>query len=215
LGSTVANDNCPGTVTVTSNFNPGSVFNVPTAFQGPFMYTITYTATDQENNVATYSFVITVTGNCIPAVDLSVQAPPFALDPIGDFTLPITKDGVITVKNNGLNASHELAPLGNVKVLVGVPSSTVFTTVGSITPENDDWDITEYPSSPAGVKMYLFTLKPTLSIPPTESKTIRVRITPVGYIGQKGVISAQLYNGSGGDVSPSNNYTQGSFQIAN
>lgn len=205
----VANDNCPGTVTVTSNFNPGAVFVVPS------VNTITYTATDAAGITATYSFMITVTGNCIPAVDLSVQSPAFALDPVGDFTLPVVKDGVITVKNNGVNASHELAPLGNIKVLVGVPSSTVFTTVGALTPENDDWIVTEYPSSPPGVKMYLFTLKPTLSIAPAASKSIRVRITPVGYIGQKGVITAQLYNGSGGDISPNNNYTQGSFQIAN
>jgi hypothetical protein len=213
----VANDNCPGTVSVTSNFSPGTAFDVPNALQAPFEYTVTYTATDQDGNAATYSFNITVTGSCIPAVDLSVQAPNFALDPnpLVGFTLPIPKDGVVTIKNNGINASHELAPLGNIKVLVSVPSYSAFTTFGELSPENDDWIVTEYPSSPAGVKMYLFTLKPTLTIAPTASKTIRIRITPVGYIGQKGIISAQLYNGSGGDISPSNNYTQGSFQIAN
>jgi hypothetical protein len=205
----LANDNCPGTVMITSTHNPGASFVVPS------VTLVTYTATDADGNSSSYSFNVTVTGNCIPPVDLTLKAPPFALNPPGGFTLPITKDAIITVTNQGATASHELLN-GNVKILVGFPSGTVFTTVFDPlqTADNGDWDVTSYPGPP-GTKMVLFTLKTGVVIAPSAAKTITIKATPVGYIDQKGVLTAHLYIGSGGDNTPSNNYTQGNLQIAN
>ena len=56
-----ATDNCPGTVTVTSNYAPGATFPVGTT-------TVTYTAVDAVGNTSTCTFTVTVTDNLAPVI---------------------------------------------------------------------------------------------------------------------------------------------------
>jgi hypothetical protein len=69
-----ANDNCPGSVTVTSTHNSGQAFAVGAT-------TVTYTARDAANNTATCSFVITVqTSNTGTCTNNLLNNPSFATD---------------------------------------------------------------------------------------------------------------------------------------
>ncbi|MCZ2100439.1 MAG: HYR domain-containing protein, partial [Chitinophagales bacterium] len=194
-------DNCTGSVTLTSTHTPPFTFTVGTTT------TITYTATDGSGNSSSASFTVTVDGTCIPAVELKTAS---SIPPAGEvFTSGDQKSVVITVENIGTNDSHELLPIGNVKVLVGYPSTNIFTSAfGAGVGDNDDWDVTNY-----GTGMALFTLKSGKVIAAGASKMITIDFTAVGFAGQDGKVTAHLYTGSGGDVNNSNNYTDGALKI--
>ncbi len=205
-------ENCPGVV-VTSNYSPGAMINAVPGVSTQVI-TVTYTATDAAAipNVSTVSFTITLNFNCIPAVELSMQMPTFtpALQAVATGGMI---NGVYTVKNlSTTNATHELTPQGNVKVLVALPSSNIFST--SDAELNTDWDITYYPALPTvPTGMLLFTLKTGISIPPLGSKTIILKYTATGTTGQTARTTGNLIKGSGGDVDKNNNNTLGNFSI--
>ena len=196
-----ASDNCPGTVTITSTHSPGSSFLVGTTTE------VTYTANDGVN-MSMVSFDVTVNGFCIPAVELT----PVSNIPVMGETFINGQMKVIefSVSNIGGNDSHELLPIGNVKVLVGYPSTAIFTTLFDpmATLDNDDWLVFNY-----GTGMSLFTLKPGKFILAGESKKITVKFTATGTKGQSGKTTARIYTGSGGDINSSNNYRDGALKI--
>ncbi len=194
-------DNCSGSVTISSSHTP------PFAFAVGATTTVTYTATDGSGNTASASFDVTVDGFCIPAVELTTSTN----IPIGGLEFTTNDDELveITVENIGANDSHELLPIGNVKVLVGYPSTNIFTSNFDVSVgDNDDWDVTNY-----GTGMALFTLKTGKVIQAGGSKTITIKFTAEGFAGQNGKVTAHLYTGSGGDVNKSNNYTDGELKI--
>ncbi|MBK9255457.1 MAG: HYR domain-containing protein [Saprospiraceae bacterium] len=198
-----ASDNCPGTVTITSTHSPGSSFLVGTTTE------VIYTAKDGDNNMAMDTFYVTVNGFCIPPVELT-SATNIPLIGGESFVNGEMKDIVFTVNNIGANDSHELLPIGNVQVLIGFPSTTIFTTMFNAmeTMDNNDWDVTDY-----GTGMSLFTLKTGEFIPAGGSKTITIKFTAEGTQRQSGKTTARIYNGSGGDINSSNNYTEGALKI--
>src|SRR5207248_2357844 len=56
-----ASDNCGGTVTVSTNHSPGSLFSKGTT-------TVTYTFTDSHGNSSTCSFKVIVVDNTVPVI---------------------------------------------------------------------------------------------------------------------------------------------------
>ena len=113
-----ATDNCPTTPTIVSSHNPNSAFPIG-------LTTVTYTATDAKNNVATCTFTVTVTNLC--AAD--TQAPVFTSCPsnisqtttttsaIVTWTLPTATDNCTTPTITSTHNPNTAFPMGTTTVI--------------------------------------------------------------------------------------------------
>jgi large repetitive protein len=107
-------DNCPGTVTLTADHNPGDAFPAGTT-------TVTYTATDGAGNTATCSFTVTVTDAAPPVIS---RCPSDIIVPAGAscgaaarWTPPTATDNcTASVNITGDHSPGDVFPVGTTRV---------------------------------------------------------------------------------------------------
>lgn len=109
----VALDNCGG-ITWTKSHLPGAVFPVGNT-------TVTYTATDSDNNSATITFVVTVTDQVAPVIsntpaNITVGADAGNCDAVVNFTMPTVVDNCTGATVSSSHASGSTFPLGTTTI---------------------------------------------------------------------------------------------------
>ena len=109
----IATDNCAG-VTMTASHNPGDVFPIGTT-------TVTYTATDANNNTSVCSFTITVEDTEAPVFagcpsDMSVSADAGTCGAIVNWTAPTATDNCAGVTVVASHNPGDVFPIGTTTV---------------------------------------------------------------------------------------------------
>ncbi|AEV33046.1 HYR domain-containing protein [Owenweeksia hongkongensis DSM 17368] len=131
----VAIDNCGG-VTWTKSHLPGATFPVGNT-------TVTYTATDSDNNATTVSFVVTVTDQVAPVVsgvpaNITVSADAGSCDATVSYTMPAVSDNCSGAVISSSHASGSVFPIGTTTVTFTATDGANNVTTASFTVTVED-----------------------------------------------------------------------------
>ncbi|WP_417609372.1 HYR domain-containing protein [Owenweeksia hongkongensis] len=142
----VAIDNCGG-VTWTKSHLPGATFPVGNT-------TVTYTATDSDNNATTVSFVVTVTDQVAPVVsgipaNITVSADAGSCDATVSYTMPAVSDNCSGATISSTHVSGSVFPIGTTTVTFTATDGANNVTTASFTVTVEDKQSPVISSMPA------------------------------------------------------------------